>query len=99
MSHERTRPVRPHITTIVIDTRARLNITQVELASLLGVHPLTVSKWERGVREPNAYQLALVKAFRTATYRYPEVGAMALHHLRSVGVVRTLQFLFSEAFR
>jgi DNA-binding XRE family transcriptional regulator len=28
--------------------RQRLGVTQGELAQMLGVHPVTVSKWERG---------------------------------------------------
>ncbi len=29
--------------------RAKLGLDQVELARRLGVHPMTVSRWERGV--------------------------------------------------
>ena len=32
--------------------RTRLGLTQVQLAELTGVHPITVSKWERGVLRP-----------------------------------------------
>ena len=31
--------------------RRRLGFTQVELAEQLGVHPITVSKWETGVHK------------------------------------------------
>lgn len=43
--------------------RARLNlgITQGELAALLGVHPITVSKWERRKAEPSPWQCAALK--------------------------------------
>jgi DNA-binding transcriptional regulator YiaG len=45
--------------------RRRLGVTQVELAARLGVHPLTVSRWERGqvrVTEPMARLLKLLAA-------------------------------------
>ena len=40
--------------------RATLRLSQVELAALLHVDPMTVSKWERGVhRIPESAALAL----------------------------------------
>lgn len=30
--------------------RTRLNMTQVELAALIGVDPISVSRWERGTK-------------------------------------------------
>jgi transcriptional regulator with XRE-family HTH domain len=38
--------------------RARLRLTQVELGERLGLHPMTISKFERGV-EPIQKQTAL----------------------------------------
>ena len=35
--------------------RALHSMTQVEFAALVGVHPMTVSKWERGVEVPRTY--------------------------------------------
>ena len=32
--------------------RGRLGLTQAELATMLGVDPVSVSRWERGVRVP-----------------------------------------------
>ena len=32
--------------------RGKLQLTQTEFSTLLGVHPLTISKWERGAGEP-----------------------------------------------
>ncbi len=43
--------------------RMRLRLTQTELAAKLGVHPISVSKWERGVvpiSEPTARLLAML---------------------------------------
>ncbi len=35
-------------------------LTQARLAALVGVHPMTVSKWERGVLEPGPFERALL---------------------------------------
>ena len=46
----------------VARARRRAGLTQARLARLLGVHPITVSKWERGVLAPNARQTAILAA-------------------------------------
>lgn len=50
-------------------TRARLTagLTQQQLADAVGVHRMTVHRWERAQRLPDAYQLALL----AATYGQP----------------------------
>jgi molybdopterin-binding protein len=42
--------------------RLAAGLTQSRLAALVGVHPMTVSKWERGVLAPNAHQRAILGA-------------------------------------
>ncbi len=37
--------------------RKRLGLTQEDLAETLGVHPMTVSEWERGVAQPKDVQI------------------------------------------
>jgi len=47
--------------------RRRLGFTQEGLAKVLGVHPMTVSRWERGtvnIPEPPAKLLRLLAAQR-----------------------------------
>ena len=46
--------------------RRRLGLTQGELAALVGAHPMTVSKWERGVLRPPRHQARLLRALSRA---------------------------------
>ena len=46
------------------ELRGQLGLNQVEFAQLTGVHPITVSKWERDEASPTAYQNALFEGFR-----------------------------------
>lgn len=46
--------------------RVRLNLSQAQLGELLGVHVMTVSKWERGVLEPNEHQKRILRALSDA---------------------------------
>jgi transcriptional regulator with XRE-family HTH domain len=46
--------------------RKQLRLSQAEFGQLIGAHAQTVSKWERGVLEPSAYQLALIERFKMA---------------------------------
>ena len=47
----------------IVELRKRLGLNQSAFGNLFGVHPMTVSKWERGTLSPNAYQLALMQEF------------------------------------
>ena len=78
--------------------RANLGLTQGELAGLMGVHPLTVSKWERGVAAPTAYQRALLDAFSLAADRLPGVGPAAVQAAAGRGVPRGLLLLLAGAY-
>lgn len=44
--------------------RVTLGLNQVQFSQLLGVHPITISKWERGESSPSAYQATLLGHFR-----------------------------------
>jgi molybdopterin-binding protein len=46
--------------------RVRLNLSQKDLGELLGVHVMTVSKWERDVLEPNEHQKRILRALTSA---------------------------------
>lgn len=50
----------------IVGVREQLKLGQTELASLMGVHPMTVSRWERGLVPPSGYQCALLTEFQRA---------------------------------
>ncbi len=84
------------------ELRKDLDISQSEFASLFDVHPMTVSKWERGVLEPSGYQTALMEKFQKAINkkdlkksRFPG-GISGL--IAGTGVVSALFFLLKAAF-
>ncbi|MFH1748333.1 MAG: helix-turn-helix domain-containing protein [Planctomycetota bacterium] len=81
----------------VIEVRLKLDLTQVQLASLLGVHPLTVSKWERGLLSPTPYQSAILDSFKLAGERNPKAGETAIKLLVGAGVAVALYFLLKAA--
>ncbi len=41
-------------------------LTQTRLAALVGVHPMTVSKWERGVLEPGPFERSILHSLAKA---------------------------------
>jgi putative transcriptional regulator len=75
--------------------RKQLGLNQVEFAQLSGVHPITVSKWERGEASPTPYQNALFNQFREAS-RKPEVRDTLKDILIGAGVAFALALLLSH---
>lgn len=73
-------------------------MTQAQFAQLLGVHPLTVSKWERGLLVPSPYHAALVQNFSKAAEREPDVGTFVVGLLVGAGVGAALYHLLRAAF-
>jgi molybdopterin-binding protein len=49
--------------------RERLGLTQGQLAELVGVHAMTVSKWERRLLKPGAHHKRLLATFAAAAER------------------------------
>ena len=76
-------------------TRELLGLNQAQLAQILGVHPLTVSKWERGVNVPPAYYEALCKQFQVAA-KNKEVRDQLEGALVGAGVVVALALLLKH---
>jgi putative transcriptional regulator len=78
--------------------REQLALNQVEFAQLSGVHPITVSKWERGEAEPSAYQNALFEQFREGA-RSQKVRETLKGILVGAGVILALALLLSHLMK
>jgi len=79
------------------ELRDLLNISQAHLAMLVGVHSMTVSKWERGLLTPKGLQAELLKAFRPAA-RHDEaalIGHNAVVISKDGGTTRGIHYLLS----
>lgn len=77
--------------------RDRLHLTQVQLAQLLGVHPLTVHKWERGILVPTAHQQAMLESFGQAGTSQAGIGDDVARALVTAGVIVALFLLLQAA--
>ena len=77
--------------------REKLGLSQVQFAQLLGVHPLTVSKWERGMLAPTPHQNALLDSFAKARQARKSIGDEVGELLLTAGVVVALYTLLSAA--
>lgn len=84
--------------TEIASVRDNLNLSQVQFGQLLGVHPLTVSKWERGRLRPAPHQQALILSFRRAREKQRNVGETAAGLLVTAGVALALFVLLDAAF-
>lgn len=58
----------------VKEIRDKLGLPQGLFAEIFGVHPQTVSKWERGVLSPSPYQEILLKAIHSSLRYDPQLG-------------------------
>jgi DNA-binding transcriptional regulator YiaG len=82
----------------ILQLRTTLGLSQVQFAQLFGVHFMTVSKWERGLLLPSAYQLALLNQFAlTSAAKQDEAKERVKNLLVGAGVVAALLFLLSNA--
>lgn len=76
--------------------RRKLNLTQPEFGQLFGVHPMTVSKWERGLLPPNSYQQALMEEFEKSA-KQKEVTATLGKVLVGAGIAAALYLLLKNS--
>jgi putative transcriptional regulator len=78
--------------------RQSLGLSQTEFGQLFGVHAMTVSKWERGIATPSAYQFALMREFEIAAAAQKQ---RLKHDLKQVlvgiGAVAALRLLLTSA--
>lgn len=77
--------------------RRALSLTQAQAGLLLGVHKITVSKWERGVVKPGRQSLSLVEAFVGVADRRPGLGQEMTSLLEQGDVEAARALLWDEA--
>lgn len=83
-------------TTEISALRRSLGLSQVEFGQLFDAHSMTVSKWERGVLRPTAYQIALMRQFQvTADAQKDQAREQVKNLLVGAGVVAALVWLLS----
>lgn len=74
------------------------NLTQTEFAILLNVHPITISKWERGITKPTVYQAELIKIIRTVI----SYGGIYISDIKGwlheVGPIKALYFILQAYY-
>lgn len=81
----------------IFQLRSDLGLSQVQFGQLFGAHFMTVSKWERGVLTPSAYQLVLMDQFRkTADQKKAQTREQVGKLLVGAGVIAALVFLLGS---
>ena len=81
--------------------RKILGLTQGQLARLLNVHPMTISKWEREVTYPDSYQFCMLQQFAIAACRNPAIGKQAMGYADKAGegIIRALFEILKLSYR
>jgi putative transcriptional regulator len=75
-----------------------MGLSQVQFGQLLNAHFMTVSKWERGLIRPGAYQLALMDQFRkTADEKKAQEFEELKKLLVGAGIAAALAWLLATA--
>lgn len=82
----------------IVAIRQRLGWSQGQLAQVLGVHPLTISRWERGHGAPSPHDAALLGSFGSAAAKQDDIGDQVGALLLSAGVAVALYALLAAAF-
>ncbi len=76
--------------------RKGLGLTQTQFGQLLGVHEMTVSRWERNAFPPTSYQETLIEQFRKVG-KDKEVKEKLLRLLLAAGFVAALLYILGKA--
>lgn len=81
----------------IVSLRRALGLSQGQFGQLFGAHAMTVSKWERGLLLPSAYQQALMAQFRqTADKQQALAQEQVKKLLVGAGVVAALIWLLGS---
>jgi DNA-binding XRE family transcriptional regulator len=76
--------------------RMSLGLSQTEFGQLVGAHAMTVSKWERGLLSPTAYQAALLEKFALAAQsKSTDAGVSVKRLLVGSGATAALAWLLA----
>lgn len=65
--------------------RTQLGLTQGRLAAMLGVHPITLSRWERGLSLPPPYNHQQLAALEAGTLMLTKADRVAFDELIALG--------------
>ena len=82
----------------ILAVRKSLGLNQTEFGQLLNAHFVTVSRWEKGTLEPNAYQEAMLNEFEVAI-RKEKFGKLVKNALIGAGVAAAIFLLLEAAKR
>ncbi|HTB22209.1 MAG TPA: helix-turn-helix domain-containing protein [bacterium] len=78
--------------------RELLGVSQPQLAEMLGVHPMTVSKWERGVADATPYQTEMLEKFKKGAQKDKGIKAI-IAGLLVIGVAAAVGYLLYKAVK
>lgn len=81
----------------IVQVREALGLTQVDFAILIGVHPLTISKWERKKLMPTQWQMGLIEAFGVASKK-PGLNRTTKRDLYALGSTKTIYKLLRACY-
>ena len=81
--------------------RKILGVTQIQLAKLMNVHFMTISKWEREVIYPSTWQFLLLMQLSIAACRKPGIGGRVIVNAEEnrKGIIYALYRLLELSYR
>ena len=81
----------------ILAVRKSLGLTQTDFARLFDAHVMTISKWERGVAMPSAYQASLMEQFKHKAELQAEQSLTEVKNLLvGAGVIAALIWLLTN---
>ena len=81
----------------IVAVRKSLGLTQTDFARLFDAHVMTISKWERGVAMPSAYQVSLMEQFKQkAELQAEKTRTEVKNILVGAGVIAALIWLLTN---
>ena len=79
------------------ECREALGVSQSLFAQLMGVHPLTVSRWERGKTNPRPLPMVLMRQCKYAARNRADIGERVKDSVASDGVPFALYEILKAA--